>query len=106
MANVGLLVAQIVGMALVFALVIFLSAGSVFWLPGWIYLGVLFAFVIAISLWLLRRNPSLLRERMTGVGAEGEKAWDKALLAIVGLLFVGWLAVMPLDAARFHWTTR
>ena len=50
MVNVGLLVAQIVGMALVFALVIFLSAGSVFWLPEWIYLGVLFAFVIAISL--------------------------------------------------------
>src|SRR5437763_16104870 len=105
MVNVGLLVAQIAGMALVFAVVIFLSAGSLLWVGGWLYLGVLFAFVIAISFWLLRSNPLLLRERMTGVGAQGQKAWDKALLAIVGLLFIGWLVLMPLDAARFQWTT-
>jgi protein-S-isoprenylcysteine O-methyltransferase Ste14 len=105
MVNLWLLVTQIVGMALLFALVIFLSAGSVAWLPGWLYLGELFIFVIAISLWLLHRNPALLRERMTGVGAQDQKTWDKALLAIVGLLFVGWLALMPADAGRFHWTT-
>ena len=105
MVNLWLLVTQIVGMAVAFGLVIFLSAGSLSWLPGWIYLGLMFGFVIAISIWLLRRNPSLLRERMTGIGAEGQKSWDKALLALIGLLFVGWLAVMPADAARFQWTS-
>src|SRR6266542_635093 len=105
MVNLWLLVTQIVGMAVAFGLVIFLSAGSLSWLPGWIYLGLMFGFVIAISIWLLLRNPSLLRERMTGVGAKGQKSWDKALLALIGLLFVGWLAVMPADAVRFQWTS-
>jgi hypothetical protein len=36
MVNVGLLVAQIAGMAFVFALIIFLSADTILWPPGWI----------------------------------------------------------------------
>jgi protein-S-isoprenylcysteine O-methyltransferase Ste14 len=105
MVNIWLLVAQIVGMAVAFALVLFVAAGTIYWPAGWIYLGVFFSFVVGISLWLLRRNPSLLQERMTGVGAEGQKTWDKAVLATIGLLFIGWLALMPMDAVRLHWTT-
>jgi len=103
--NIGLLVAQIAGMAVAYALVLFLAAGTAAWLAGWLYLVVFFTFVVSISLWLLRRNPSLLSERMTGVGASGQKTWDKILLAIIGLLFVGWLVLMPVDAVRFQWTT-
>jgi len=60
------LVVQIATLFLVFALALFLPAGTIAWLAGWCFLILFFGFVVAISLWLLRHNPGLLQERMTG----------------------------------------
>jgi hypothetical protein len=54
-------------MFLVFALALFLPAGTIAWIPGWIFLIMFFGFIVAINLWLFRHDPGLLRERMTGV---------------------------------------
>jgi protein-S-isoprenylcysteine O-methyltransferase Ste14 len=102
--NVGQLAAQIAGMAVVYALVLFLPAGTLLWPAGWIFMGLMFSFTILISLWLLRFNPALLAERMTGVGKSDQKPWDKALLAAIALAFFAWLALMALDAVRFRWS--
>ncbi|HLZ08603.1 MAG TPA: isoprenylcysteine carboxylmethyltransferase family protein, partial [Chloroflexota bacterium] len=101
--NVAQLVAQIVGLALVFGLALFLAAGTIAWLAGWILLALFFGFVLAITLWLYRNNPGLLKERMRGPSAD-QKSWDKALLLVTGVLFLAWLVVMPLDAVRFGWS--
>lgn len=102
--NVKLLAGQIVGMFLVFALALFLPAGTIAWVAGWAYLILLFGFTIAISLWMLWHNPGLLEERMTGLAKPGQKVWDKVLIALTGVLFFAWLVLMSLDAARFHWS--
>ena len=102
--NLALLAAEIVGMFVVFAAVLFLAAGTVAWPAGWIYLALFFGFAVALSLWLLRYNPALLTERMTGIGKSDQKAWDKALFALLQALFLAWLVLMPLDAVRFHWS--
>ena len=88
----------------VFALVLFLAAGTVMWLAGWTFLLMYFGFVVALSLWLLRHNPGLLTERMTGIGKADQKTWDKVFFAIANVIFLVWLIVMPLDAVRFHWS--
>jgi hypothetical protein len=75
--NVKALVGQIAAMSLVFALALFLPAGTIVWLPGWIFLIMFFGFVAAISLWLYRHDPGLLRERMTGFKSVQHR-WDKA----------------------------
>jgi protein-S-isoprenylcysteine O-methyltransferase Ste14 len=98
------LAANIFGMAVVFALTLFLAAGTLAWPAGWAYLVLMFGFTIGISLWLLRHNPELLAERLSGVGRADQKLWDKLLLGFIGLLFFGWLALMPLDAVRFGWS--
>ena len=103
-ANQKLLIAQVTGMFVVFALVLFLSAGTAAWLAGWAFLVLFFSFVIVLSFWLLRHNPGLLTERMTGVGKPDQKGWDKVFFALANLLFIAWLIVMPLDAVRFHWS--
>jgi protein-S-isoprenylcysteine O-methyltransferase Ste14 len=104
MVNLRLLAAQIVGMFLVFALVLFLAAGTIAWPAGWIFLLLFFCFVIAHSRWLFKRNPGLLTERMTGIGKVDQPTWDKVFFALASVLFLAWLVVMPLDAVRFGWS--
>ena len=96
--------AQIAAMFVVFALLLFLPAGTVHWAAGWIFLALFFAGTIAISVWLFEVNPALLNERLTGMGKADQKAWDKALMLLISLVFLAWLIVMPLDAVRFQWS--
>jgi protein-S-isoprenylcysteine O-methyltransferase Ste14 len=98
----GKLIAQIIIMFVFFAFLLFSAAGTVYWLSGWIFLILFFLGVIAISIWLFKTNPELLYERMTGLSKSDRKEWDKSLMRYIGLLFILWLGVMPLDAIRFH----
>ncbi|MGB8310606.1 MAG: hypothetical protein WCE81_01930 [Halobacteriota archaeon] len=52
--------------SLVFALVLFLAAGTLSWFYGWIFLILLYSFSFPIVLWVLRHNPGLIKERMIG----------------------------------------
>lgn len=88
----------------VFALALFLSAGTVAWLAGWAFLVLFLGFTVAISRWLLRHNPGLLIERMTGFGKPDQPAWDRVFFVVTQLFFLAWLVLMPLDAIRFHWS--
>jgi protein-S-isoprenylcysteine O-methyltransferase Ste14 len=102
--NRTLLTAQIVGMFVVFALALFLAAGTVVWPAGWAFLVLFFGFTVAISRWLLKNNPGLLTERMTGIGKPDQKSWDKLFFAVANVFFLAWLIVMPLDAVRLRWS--
>jgi len=102
--NRTLLSVQIAGMFVVFALALFLAAGTVVWPAGWAFLVLFFGFTIALSSWLLRHNPGLLTERMTGIGKPDQKTWDKLFYVVANVIFLAWLVLMPLDAVRFHWS--
>lgn len=102
--NIKLLVAQIVGLFVVFALALFLGAGTIAWPAGWAFMILFFGFTVVLSYWLLRNNPGLLTERMTGVGKADQKAWDKVFFVLASIGFYSWLVVMALDAVRFHWS--
>jgi protein-S-isoprenylcysteine O-methyltransferase Ste14 len=102
--NRKLLTAEIAGMFVVFALALFLAAGTVVWPAGWAFLVLFFGFTIALTRWLLRHNPGLLTERMTGIGKPDQKTWDKVFYAVANVIFLAWLILMPLDAVRFHWS--
>jgi protein-S-isoprenylcysteine O-methyltransferase Ste14 len=87
-----------------YGLILFLAAGTLGWLWGWVLLGVIAAFLAAHVLILVPVNPQLLVERSKGIRDQGVKAWDKwvALLA-AGLLPIASWVVAGLDV-RFHWT--
>lgn len=101
--NIKMLVGQVGILFVVFALTLFLAAGTLWWLAGWVFMVLFFSFVIAITLWLLRYNPGLLTERMT-VTSPDQKAWDKVFFVLLNIVFFAWLVLMPLDAMRFHWS--
>ena len=86
---------------LVIALGLFVAAGTVAWAAAWVFLGLIFVTGLPMTWWLLKYDPGLLEERMR---FRPEQAWDKILIATMFVFFFFWLILMPLDAARFHWS--
>jgi protein-S-isoprenylcysteine O-methyltransferase Ste14 len=101
---VKLLVVQIGGLFIAFALVLFLGAGTIIWLSGWVFIVLFFTFAIATHAWLFRHNPGLLRERMRLFGTSDQPGWDKILYIMFQVLCYAWLVLMSLDGGRFHWS--
>lgn len=79
--------------------VLFLASGKLNWHTAWVYLGCIFAVVIANA---LAMDPSLLVERSER--QEGTKKWDVLLASFVGIFgpLLIWL-IAGLDI-RFGWS--
>jgi len=82
---------------------LFLPAGRLAWTMGWVYLVLFFGFFLGINAWLFRHNPGLLRERMS-LSRPDQKGWDKVIFPLLLIFPFAWLALISLDAARFHWS--
>jgi protein-S-isoprenylcysteine O-methyltransferase Ste14 len=102
--NLRLLKIEFVALVMVFALALFLGAGTILWPAGWAYLVLFFGADAALGLWLLKHDPGLLEERMTGFGKSGEPIWDKVFFVVLQVFFLAWLVLMPLDAVRYRWS--
>jgi protein-S-isoprenylcysteine O-methyltransferase Ste14 len=89
---------------LAYGVIIFLAAGTLDWVWGWVLLGLLAAFMAAHPLILVPLNPELLVERGKGLRAEGVKPWDRWISAFAaGLMpIISWV-LAGLDL-RFGWT--
>ena len=96
------LVLDLLGIALFFALFLFLPAGTWAWEKGWLFILVLLTLGVLAWLYVWRVNPEVLAARINP--HRGTKGWDKALL---GLFFPTGLATIPvaaLDDGRSHWS--
>ena len=99
--NLKLVIGQFVAFFAAFAVSLFLPAGTITWLAGWIYLAMFFGFFLAVNLWLYKHNPGLLQER-TNLGGSDQKGWDKILFPLLLISPFAQLIVSALDAVRFH----
>jgi len=104
LVDLRLLTGEFAGLFVVFALALFLGAGTIFWPAGWAYLVLCFGADAALARWLLKHDPGLLKERMTGFGKPGEPTWDKVFFVVLQVFFLAWLVLMPIDAVRFRWS--
>lgn len=89
---------------LAYGAIIFLAAGTLDWIWGWLWLGLVAAFLAAHPLILVPINPDLLVERGKGLRDEGVKPWDRWLASFAGGVFplISWV-LAGLDL-RFGWT--
>jgi uncharacterized membrane protein YfcA len=94
----------IVYLALLGAL-LFLSAGTLDWPGAWVYLALSAIAGGGSGLLLARHDPELLLERLGPMIQRQQKSWDKLLLSLFLVLYLGWLVLIALDAKRFHWST-
>lgn len=87
-----------------FGFVLFLAAGRIDWLWGWVQVGVIAAFLAGHVIILLPLNPALLVEREKGVLDRDVKTWDKWIAMLGGgvLPIASWI-VAGLDV-RLGWT--
>jgi protein-S-isoprenylcysteine O-methyltransferase Ste14 len=82
---------------------IFLSAGTLDYQEAWFFIAVTFACNIAITTWLMIKDPELLRRRMrSGPTAEKEPT-QKIIMVIATLTFTGSVILPALDH-RFGWS--
>jgi protein-S-isoprenylcysteine O-methyltransferase Ste14 len=86
--------AALVAEAIVFAVLLFVPAGTWRWPEGWAFLAVFFIPALVASLRLARDDPALMRERMASPIQRGQPLADKLLMGAIALAFVCWLALM------------
>lgn len=89
---------------LVIAGMLFIPAGTVGWLAGWVFMVIFCGFNLLVIRMLARNDPELLEERMSFPVQRDQAPWDRVLMSVFELLFVAWLILMPLDAVRFGWS--
>ncbi len=99
-SNLSLAV-RLVALLLVLACLLFLPAGRLDWLQGWLFVLAYGAFLLVYSTWTVRNDPGQMAERSQA--GPNVKRWDRVLLAIYSGLLVGMLVLAGLDAGRFSW---
>lgn len=92
---------QIIFLVVVAALM-FLSAGTLRWMEGWVCLGLMVAIILITAAVLIPTNPELIADRSQR--REGTKSWDLWLVIPAVLIFplLTWLTA-GLDE-RFGWS--
>jgi protein-S-isoprenylcysteine O-methyltransferase Ste14 len=84
--------------------VLFLSAGTLNWINGWLYAILVSSYWAISTLVLAKINPAVLNERGSVV-KEGTKSYDKLWVVAIPVLTFGNLVIMGLDAVRFRWSS-
>ncbi len=91
-------ISLVIGLAILFA-----SAGTLQWVRGWIYTGMVSIYWIVSTSVLARVNPEVLNAR-GNVVKEGTKGFERVWVVIYPALTFANLVVMGFDAVRFQWS--
>jgi protein-S-isoprenylcysteine O-methyltransferase Ste14 len=85
------------------AAALFLSAWTLSYWQGWLFLSVFFVSVLAITIYLMKTDPKLLHRRVkAGPGNEEEKS-QKIIQSIAQMAFISVLIIPAIDH-RFAWS--
>lgn len=90
----------LLGVVLV-GVLIFLPAGSLFFIQGWILMGILFVPMFIAGVVMMIKNPQLLEKRLNAKEKEKEQS---VVVKLSGLMFIAGFVVAGLDH-RFGWFT-
>jgi protein-S-isoprenylcysteine O-methyltransferase Ste14 len=86
------------------AAILFVSAGTLHWPAAWVFVGEMAIMGFGTGFWLVRYDPALLRERLSGIVQRGQEPSDRVLMITVAVMFFAWLVIMGLDGCRFRWS--
>ena len=80
----------------------FIPAGTLRWPQAWVFLALYLSAVAGFYLSTKKRDPGLLKERMSP--QKNVKAWDRRIVRIYSLLLAAMTVLVGLDAVRFRWS--
>jgi protein-S-isoprenylcysteine O-methyltransferase Ste14 len=102
LVSVPKIVAGVVFNVAFYALLLFVPAGTLHWWRAWMFLAVTVAVMAAAIFSILPDNSGLFSERARGVIQKGQPLWDRILVILLVVLYVGQIVFIPLDVFRFH----
>jgi protein-S-isoprenylcysteine O-methyltransferase Ste14 len=82
---------------------LFIPAGTLDYWQAWVFVAVFFVCSVAITIWLLIKDPDLLERRMKAGPAAEKEPSQKTIIAFALASFAG-LAVLPALDHRFGWS--
>jgi protein-S-isoprenylcysteine O-methyltransferase Ste14 len=85
-------------------LLLFVPAGTAQYWQAWIYLAVFFGASLLITLYLMKKDPALLRRRLRGGPTAEKEKTQKIIMFFTTIGFVALLVVPALDH-RFMWSS-
>lgn len=88
----------IVGIIII-GLLVFCSAGTINYLNGWLFMGVLFIPMFIAGIVMMLKNPKLLASRLEAKEKQKEQG---IIIKLIGLMFIGGFILAGLDF-RFKW---
>lgn len=97
-----LIITNIISLPLImvfFGALLFIPAGDIAWINGWIFLASLFIYLLLNSMYFIVKDPSTLEKRSKLSGEKG----DKFIVFSIGVLLVVILLFSALDY-RFNWS--
>ena len=94
---------QVIGYLLLWAAVLFASAGSLHWPRAWVYLALYVGGLVVTVVFVLRANPEVIVAR--GRRHKDTKRFDKICVVIYTPLVFVLPLVAGFDAVRFHWSS-
>ncbi|HTR83909.1 MAG TPA: isoprenylcysteine carboxylmethyltransferase family protein [Reyranella sp.] len=93
----------LVGLFFALAAVLFGLAWTLDWWQAWLFLGVYFACSIALSLWMMGHDRSLVERRMRGGPFAEKEPTQKLIMALTSAGFTG-MFVVPAFDHRYGWS--
>src|ERR1022692_2262665 len=88
---------------LVMAALLFIPAWTLDYWQAWTFLAVYFAWSLAITLYLMKKDPKLLQRRMSGGPTAEKEPAQRIIMFFASLGFIG-LIIFPALDHRFAWS--
>jgi protein-S-isoprenylcysteine O-methyltransferase Ste14 len=94
---------SLVVLAVVMGLLLFIPAGTMRYWQAWAYLFIFTGASLLTTLYLMKKNPALLKRRMRGGPTAEKREKQKLIMLCTSIGFIALLVVPSLDH-RFHWS--
>ena len=93
----------IVFLAIAMGLLLFVPAGTLHYWQAWAYLAVFFGASLLITFYLMKKDPALLKRRLSGGPTAEKEKTQKIIMFFTTIGFIALLVVPALDY-RFMWS--
>jgi protein-S-isoprenylcysteine O-methyltransferase Ste14 len=100
--SVPKVIAGVVFNVVFFALLLFVPAGTLHWWRAWVFLAATVIVMTGAVFSILPDSADLFSQRAKGIIQKGQPVWDKVLVILLVVSYVGQIVFIPLDVFGFH----
>jgi hypothetical protein len=96
-------IAGVVFNVALYALLLFVPADTLHWWRAWVFLAVTVAVMVVAIFSILPDNADLFSQRAKGIIQKGQPLWDRILVILLVVSYVGQIVFIPLMSSGSIW---